>query len=482
MSQQFWNLIACPVCGTSGSIKNSHSICCQICNTKFFSLGDIPCLFPSGIHQRDLWNHLLAALIEQGDQSAKALNVELLKPGLSHLTYERLKNALHRHNLTQMAIHDVLQTSGLQAVKNVKYEQYSMKPFLDYYHLMLRDWGWHSSDAWQNENLECDENRIALNNILHLMKPVFSDGYQPKRILFIGAGAARLSWDFHCSLKPDITVALDLNPLLLSVGSRLIKNNDVLFGYETNRENGSSGFDFKQWQLSCPKEEQHLHDTWFPLLADAIAMPFVAQSFDLVITPWVIDVIKHDCKDLIANVEKFLAPGGHWLNYGPFLYSNDFTESCKYSSFEIKEFLQLSRFSIVTEEFFVVPYSCSPLTNSGRIERVWGALAKSSSCREHLNDGGTHTGVIDRNCLPAWIIMPHLPIPRFTTDGLFPAELENIVQLIDGKNSINDLKSYITPYLPEGYQAKDVIYKLLFDLVINAEKPTIVTTEEPILF
>jgi predicted RNA methylase len=469
MSAQFWNIISCSLCAAPESIENLSSLSCQNCNSTFFLLGDILCLFPSGTHQRDSWNHLFAVFKDNGEEAGAFLSEQLTQPGLSPLTVERLQNTRSVHDLTQANMVDFLQSSGLRPVKNTEYEQYSMNLFLNNYGLILRDWGWSSSVAWQADAESVDENRIALDNILRIMEPALSGGYQPCRVLFIGAGAGRLSWDLHCSLTPEMTVAMDFNPMLMSLASRVIKNKDPLHWYEKNQTDENGEVDFYQWPLNCPTGSEHLRHTWFPLLADAWAMPFSAQSFDLVITPWFIDVMKRDCKELIALVEKLLVPGGYWLNYGPFLYSDDFKESCKYNSTELKDFLQLSQFSIINEQFFQVPYVCSPLTGSGRVERVWGVLARSASSRVHLDDAGAYDGFIDRDFLPAWMIMPHLPIPRLTKPELFPPELENITRLTDGKKSINDLKSHVAPYLPERYDAGDVIYQLFLYYAFNPE-------------
>ena len=486
MSEQFWNLIACPICSKTGSIKNLDHIICQSCDSKFFRLGNIPGIFPSGNHQKDLWDHLLGVLVEDEKKSAFILNSELMKPGLSTLTRKRLESTLEFHGLTCTNVVEFLQYSGLQATKNSLFNEYSTNSFWKYYELILRDWCWgwppcenaeemnegtieKSSEYEKNREYESaaeDENSIALNNILQLMEPALSNGFKPSRILFIGAGAGRLSWDLHCLLKPDMTVAMDFNPLLLSVASHMIKDNGELHFYERNLNDGKDS-GFYRWPLQCPAGDKQLRDTWFPLLADARFTPFAAQSFDLIITPWFIDVMKGDCKDFIALVEKLLVPGGQWLNYGPFFYGDNVPQNLKYNNAELKDFLRLSQFSILNEDFFQVPYLCSPLTSSGRIERVWGTLAQSAMSRNHLDDGGISDGLINHECLPPWMVMPHLPIPRLK-QGLFPPELANITSLIDGKNSINDLKSRIVHHLPEGYSAEDVIYQLLLGYAVNS--------------
>ena len=486
MSEQFWNLISCPICSKTGSIKKLDHIICQSCDNQFFTLGNIPCLFPSGNHQKDLWNHLLGVLVENEKKSVSILSSELSKPGLSMLTRERLENTLEFRALISTSVVEFLQYSGLQAIKNSLFDEYSTNSFWKYYELILRDWcwGWLPSanaeeknegtigknreygSAVEYESTAEDENSIALKNILQIMEPALSNGFKPSRILFIGAGAGRLSWDLHCLLKPEMTVAMDFNPLLLSVASHLIKDNGELHGYERNLKDGKD-ISFYQWPLHCPAGDKQLRNTWFPLLSDARFTPFAAQSFDLIVTPWFIDVMKCNCKDFIALMEKLLVPGGQWLNYGPFLYEDNVPENSKYSAAELKDFLKLSQFSIINESFFQVPYLCSPLTNSGRLERVWGTLAQSAMSRNHLDDGGIYEGLINQECLPPWMVMPHLPIPRLNP-GLFPPELANITCWIDGKNSINDLKSRIASYLPEGYNAEHVIYQLFLDYAVTS--------------
>ncbi len=420
--------------------------------------------------------------MEDQKKSVATLNSELSKPGLSILTRKRLESTLEFQTLIGTSIVDFLQDSGLQAIKNSLYDEYSTNSFWNYYDLILRDWCWGwppSSNAEEMgegtiakssdyESTAEDENSIALKNILQIMEPALSNGFKPARILFIGAGAGRLSWDLHCSLKPEMTVAMDFNPLLLSVASHLIKDNGELHCYERNLKDGKD-ISFYQWPLHCPAGNKQLRDSWFPLLADARFAPFSAQSFDLIVTPWFIDVMRRDCKDFIALMEKLLVPGGQWLNYGPFLYGDNVPENLQYTTAELKDFLKLSQFSIVNETFFQVPYLCSPLTSSGRIERVWGTLAQSAMSRTHLEDGGTYEGLINQEYLPPWMVMPHLPIPRLVKQDLFPPELTDITYLINGKNSINDLKSHIVPHLPEGYCAEHVIYQLFLDYAVTSQ-------------
>ncbi|MES2674644.1 MAG: methyltransferase domain-containing protein [Pseudomonadota bacterium] len=416
--------------------------------------------------------------MENEKQSVAILNSELSRPGLSLVTRKRLENTLEFRALISTSVVEFLQHSGLKAIKNSLFDKHSTNSFWKYYDLILRDWCWfpganaeemNEGAIEKNSEYDCaaeDENSIALNNILQIMEPAIANGFKPSRILFVGAGAGRLSWDLHCLFKPEMTVAMDFNPLLLSVASHLIKDKGELYGYEQNLKDGKD-ISFYQWPLHCPAGDKQLRDTWFPLLADARFTPFAAQSFDLIITSWFIDVMKPDCKEFIALVEKLLVPGGQWLNYGPFLYEDNVPENIKYSTAELKDFLQLSQFSIINEGFFQVPYLCSPLTNKGRMERVWGTLAQSAMSRNHLEDGGNYEGLINSESLPPWMVMPHLPIPRLNP-GLFPPELANITCLIDGKNSINDLKSRIALHLPEGYNAEDVIYQLFMDYAVTS--------------
>jgi hypothetical protein len=165
-----------------------------------------------------------------------------------------------------------------------------------------------------------------------------------------------------------------------------------------------------------------------------------------------------------------LVRGGGWLNYGPFLYLDEAPEHEKYTGAEILEFLALSHFEVLHQAFHTQPYNHSPLSERGRLEDCWCFLAQSPQDERHLADAGDFTErSIDPARLPAWLIMKHLPVPRFDPSR-FPPDLDGITQLIDGRRSINDIAAILAERLPPEFNPYEVINTLFMEFVISKEK------------
>jgi hypothetical protein len=172
-------------------------------------------------------------------------------------------------------------------------------------------------------------------------------------------------------------------------------------------------------------------------------------------------------KDLIPLVEKALAPGGYWLNYGPFLYLEEAPEHEKYTAAEIREFLALSHFELPHQTFDTRSYIHSPLSERGRLEESWCFLARAPQNESHLADAGDFKQPsIDPEQIPAWLVMKHLPIPRFEPSR-FPPELGNITQLIDGKRSMNDIAAILAAQLPGEFDPFEILNALFTEYLLD---------------
>jgi hypothetical protein len=169
----------------------------------------------------------------------------------------------------------------------------------------------------------------------------------------------------------------------------------------------------------------------------------------------------------MALVERVLKPGGCWLNHGPLLYSDTLPESQKYTFAELRELLSLGHFQLQAESFSLSSYTHSPLSQRGRLEEVWTFVARSASSRQHLGNAGNWSNTVSSADPPPWMVLPHLPVPRLTKPGLFPAELDNIARLIDGTRSINQLAEILAPKLPEGHDALAFVYGFFTEYVID---------------
>lgn len=464
MSAALSEILICPRCH-SGGLDLSKRLCFS-CFAEFFDLQGVPCVFPAGKTQRNFWEDLFAKFLEQTELTREQHRAEISRPELLAETRERLEEMLALRMGTAERIAGLLREAGLRPQKHVQFAAFTPESFVQYYELMLRDWAWHPLTNQNGQyRIYEDENRQSFDVVQDLLQNAGIT--QTHRMLVIGSGAGRLSWDLHCSLKPEITVALDQHPLLIFLSHFLIKMQRTFSLLDTRKFPQYSLPKVHEWVLQCPDADETLRESWVAIAGDAWAAPFKPGSFDLVVTPWFLDITGRDAKNLLAVVERMLSPSGCWLNHGPLLYSDGLPESQKYTFHELRELLRVGHFQIQSEDFSVGPYTYSPLSQRGRIEEVWSFVARSADDRAHLKNAGECPTTVSRTDPPAWLILPHLPIPKLTKPGLIPAELQAIARLIDGTHSINDLAEILAPNLPQGHDPKEFVYGFFDEYVLD---------------
>jgi hypothetical protein len=466
MYPELLKLVRCPRCGAAEEqgLDLTRSVCNR-CEAQFFDLDGLPCWFPAGQLQQELWQDLFAKFLEQADLTRESHLADMGDPGLLLASQNRVGELLNLRMGTFTAISGLLAEGGLQPKKAAAFAHFTPESFAQYYELMLRDWAWnklpHSGDYREYE----DENALALASVMRVIKDATVP--LPRRILVLGSGAGRLSWDMHCALNAELTVALDQHPLLIYLSHKLVRQNRH-FVLPDTRKLPRDGLPHRvEWNLACASGTPQQRASWLPFAGDAWALPFAQSSFDLVVTPWFIDITGRDIKTLLPVVEHMLKPGGCWLNYGPLLYSDQLPESQRYTFAELRELLKLASFDVLAEEFNRVPYTYSPLSERGRMEEVWTFLARSAANRDHLHQGGEWSGFVKKTDPPVWWILPHLPIPRFTQPDLFPESLQNISRLIDGTRSIQKLAELLAPNLPQGQDPQAFVYDFLAEYVVR---------------
>lgn len=434
------DLLQCPSCASGAEADfAADTLVCSFCQTPHFYLGSVPCLFPAGLHHKSIWQHQAAMIRTQGEQGLAQVQEAMSRYDLTAQTRERMAESFAALQASQQATLSLLAGVGVEAKLNEQMGQMNPGDLAEYYDLILRDWAWQSS-----------ENSDALARVLFNLP----DAAQPRRILVLGAGAGRLSWDVHCALRPQCTIALDSNPLLLAVAERLIKQRNGIELAECKTFPQINRQSTRSWNLQPPHDPERLRDSWFALGANAWRAPLKLGAFDLIITPWFIDVNGGDVRDTIAVVSRLLASGGHWLNTGPLLFTRHLPLQLKYEAQEIKEFLALSGFTIKSETVDEDDHLDSPLEVRKQHEQLWTFCAQKS---QQSVPAQSLPGQA-----PAWLIMHHLPVPQhaYATQQEHPI-IDAILALIDGKRSINDITVEIAPRMPEGVSAKDAVVTLL---------------------
>ena len=282
-----------------------------------------------------------------------------------------------------------------------------------YYPNLHRDWCW--GDA---------ENRASLDTVLASLPT----GTTPARVLVLGAGACRLAYDLHQVLRPGLTVALDFNPLFLLAASRVLAG-DALELYEFPIAPRTIADHAVLRRLAAPAAVAPGFEF---VLADASAPPFRPGSFDLVLTPWFIDVAGEPIGRVIARTNTLLALGGLWVNHGSLAFA-DVAPAEALSLEELLERLPAGGFSRAVARETVQPYLASPASRHARQETVITFSARKEGELAPLPGGRP---------VPDWLARADHPVPllpQFRAQALSMRVYAFLLAMIDGERTIRDM-------------------------------------------
>lgn len=447
----FISNLLCPHCGAQQHHGfDFDNLNCNQCGVDYFQLGDVPCLFPTGKNHKLLWEYQVAAMKTVAQQGLASMEESLSRYDLLPVTRQRLIDIYGSSKQNTEAITSLMQHYNLTTPEDYQAGQFNPGDLSEYFDLVLRDWAW---DTTQNPN---NENSSAAQRIFSAIEKLPA---APKKILVLGAGAGRLSWGIHAHFKPEYSVALDSNPLLLAVANSLIHERHELMFSEFKNFPQLNFPVSRTWTLSPPEDNENLRATWFLLGANVWQLPFSDESFDLIITPWFIDVNGGDVRDLIGLINKKLSSGGYWINSGPLLFTRHLPVQLKYTAEEIREFIGIADFTLDFEHIENTDYLLSPLEARFRQEQIWTFSARKNS--------GLKTVASEQPALPNWLVMHHIAIPvgHYPINNPHPL-IEAIVSLVDGARSINDICFQIAAHIPEGVAVKDVVVTI-FGQILN---------------
>jgi SAM-dependent methyltransferase len=168
------------------------------------------------------------------------------------------------------------------------------------------------------------------------------------------------------------------------------------------------------------------------VLADAWRAPFEPQSFDAVVTPWLIDIVEPAPAEVAAAINRLLVPGGRWVNFGSLGFPWR-RPSLRPSAEELLEIVAAAGFSVMDRSDQDLDYMHSPASRHARIERVFTFAADKARRGPR---------VATPTASAAWLDDPALPVPRDEAIAL-AAEASRIraivLSLVDGRRSTTDL-------------------------------------------
>lgn len=439
------HLICCPNCGGNfPENENDKTFQCPTCLSTYFSLGGIPCIFENGTQELENWKQQLG-LLQQAQKSINNIRSIAKLPYLCSGTKNRMDEYAKASTYSQKFILELFKSVGVSPAYNMESDVKRVGRLAQYHELFLRDWCWGNQEIAQFKNTE---NNIASSHIIDII----DNDESFKNVLFLGSGAGRLSWDIHEHLRPEVTLALDMNPLLSLIADKMIKMRNPMKFSECKEHAPIDSQQTYYWPLSPIPKNTHLADSWFPLMADAWSIPLKKHCFDLIVTPWFIDINGEDVRDFLGLLDHLLKPGGLWINSGPLLYGPNTPIEQKYGANEIRSLVKTAGFTIESDQSYSTPYLYSPNSSRYRVEQIWLYSARKEN--DQLERGG--------NEKYSWVLLPHLPIPaHIKCPSSASREVHSVFAFIDGRLSVNDISLKIAPHLPPDIPARDYVIAAL---------------------
>ena len=413
-------LLACPRCDKTPLERSDDRFHCRACKIDFPSVDGIPWMFAEPQATLGEWRGRLQFALQQLSHEIAGLEQELKNkdlPALARRRVERYKKCVDSHRRKLQKLLHPLEVQSLQGTLESYLAMRTRLPvdqgLNTYYANIHRDWAWGE-----------EENKASLKQV----QAVLHDHADLGNVLVLGAGAGRLAYDIHMNMECAATVAMDFNPLLMLIAQAMAAGEKLSL-YEFPIAPLSLEDDAVLRKLSAPEPAG---DDFHLVLGDALRPPFPEQTFDTVVTPWLIDIISEDFPVLAARINRMLKKDGRWVNFGSLAFSNAKRAEC-YSPEEVKAIVAENGFSDPYVSQATIPYMCSPASRHGRQERVFtfSAYKERDASKPERH-----------KALPDWIVIGDDPVPlvpSFRQQAMTTQIYSFIMSLIDGKRSINDM-------------------------------------------
>ena len=405
-------ILACPRCNNPLS-----DLRCGACQLDYPLIDDVPWLFADPEATRTDWRNRWQLALRELEASARAAGLALENSG-SSATIRRLTTLQRGYQQQIPALQPLLkslslgQPADLTTDLALKTRLPPQAGLFSYEANVFRDWCWGD-----------EENQMSLDACLDAI-----GDKSLKRMLVLGSGAGRLAYDLHESLNPELTVALDMNPYLAAITRQLSSGATVdLVEFPRAPVDGASVAIRRRLLAPHPSA-----DGFHMVLADALRPPFQPGAFDLVVTPWLIDVVDVSPAEFIARLNPLIARGGMWLNHGSLAFAHPDPADCPDIE-ELKLLSEAQGFTQFNSWEERAPYLASPVSRHARQESIVTLSAIKS--RE--------AGELPKyQALPDWLAKGRQPVPllpAFQTQAMTTRIHAFIMTLIDGKRTLKDI-------------------------------------------
>ncbi len=449
-AEDFRELLACPRC--DGPLTASGGAWrCAGCDVAFPQLAGIAWLFAEPNAALGEWRGRLHFSLQKLERERLDLTAALADSSLRPATRARLESlerATRDHAARLRALLAPLEleqhAAGYETYLALRTRLPADQGLTTYYANIHRDWCWGEP-----------ENDASFDVLAALLQ-----ASPPRRILVLGSGAGRLAYDLHMRTEATLTVALDFNPLLAIVADTVARG---------------AALELYEFPLAPRREPALLRSLSAPaparpgfvqVLADVHRPPFRRGAFDVVVTPWLVDILPERFDTLCARVNALLGDAGRWLNFGSLSFHAP-EPAARYGVDECRAVLDETGFGDVVVEEREIPYLSSPASRHARREHVVSWCAHKQRAIKK---------VPRYQALPEWLVRGTDAVPlsdSFRSQAAATRIHAFLMSLIDGRRSIKDMaKLVVEQRLMTAAEAEPAIRSFLIKMHDDARRGT----------
>ncbi|MBW2498504.1 MAG: PqqD family peptide modification chaperone [Deltaproteobacteria bacterium] len=408
----------CPRCGGGLEGGGDDSVVCGGCHAVYPVFDGIPWLYRDVVGSRSQWASKLQQLQGEIRGELELLDRAAASGDRMQTTLDRLQSlraGTERLGLQVFSLLEPFAFAFSEITTRLPRDRIPSRQHLSsYLETVFRDW------CWGDEEVQTS---------LGTIEPLLGGDPRGRHILVLGGGAGRLAYELARLGDWGSVVQLDINPLLTRVGSLLTRGTSVTLTEIPRMPMGLSHVAVDQLlERPGPVASAPLHF----LIGDAFAPPFAPESFDLLVTPWFVDILPESFARVARRLNGLLAPGGAWVDFGPLSFESLPLEE-RYTREEIEEALVAAGMEVETSELRRVPYLHSPHGMPRRSEEVLVFRAVQREVAPIEEDFAFY---------PSWMTDPDESVPalpafeQMRNDRTFDLE---ILRCIDGRSSINQI-------------------------------------------
>lgn len=418
MSDNSFPAFACPRCDRKLDATETGFDCAG-CKVEFPLVGGLPWLFAEPNAAYAEWRGRFDYLVQSLEATAKRNLNSASRPNILATTKRRLEDhaaAISDHCMRLRALLEPLAAheprTSIETYLALRTRLPPDQGLMTYFPNVHRDWNWGQ-----------EENDASLDVVLDAL-----GGHAARRVLVLGSGAGRLAYDLHQRTQAEETVALDFNPLLSFLGSRISAGEAVeLYEFPLAPRDADSAAVLRRLAAPGPSRAGLSF-----VIADVQRAPFEEKRFDTILTPWLIDILPGDFSELSERINHWLDDDGVWANFGSLNFHNA-DPAAQLSPEECIELVTNCGFDVPHQADTEIPYLHSPASRHARREMVFSFGARKT--RHIKKTKRSHA-------LPDWIVRGKEPIPaieHFQMAAMSTRIHAHIMSLIDGQRSIADI-------------------------------------------